>query len=210
MQTEQIIGLIVFFIIIFVCFTLFPRLVLTFINRLLEFVGWKSFRGFLKNAKDMILLYVALAIPFTIILYQSPLRGSFGVIFTAIFLFLVAIRLSILLRKKELLGKIGFDTSWLKWAYHNISRKDLREEYKSYLFDVFFSAFTIGILIWCLQILFSPQQTILYLPPINVIGSDIISNLGKYAIYGTVFIGVILVSECTLKYVGSYNDVDFL
>lgn len=197
-----VVGYVAFFIIIFASFTLFPRIVFIFIKRLLTFKDWTTFFSLISHSKDVFIVYIVLTFPLAII-YRSVVTGDFHTVSTSIILFLIALRLSVLLKKKHFIEKIGFSTSLI--LLEDFDRKQIKAEYVSYLFDVFLSAFIVGIIILSVEIFSLPTNELISIPSFIVYNKDVISEIGKLVLYLATLFLITMFSELSLRLFGSYK-----
>ena len=212
------INLIFFFLLFFILFTLIPR----FIYRHLEKLLVLSKRGFFSNYIDLITTYLLLGIPITLILYYGSTFGdnniiekTFGnktalVTFVTSFIVLVSIRLAILLKKRQLLRKIPLINKFDRLVPEIKSRKELKNEYKSYLFEIFLTTFMSVFIVILFNVLFLSEQTQIsikgYTGTIyNILNSfsDFISNNWYFGLF---FFAIPFFSEILIKIMGVYTE----
>ena len=212
------INLIFFFLLFFILFTLIQR----FIYRHLEKLLVLSKRGFFSNYIDLITTYLLLGIPITLILYYGSTFGdnniiekTFGnktalVTFVTSFIVLVSIRLAILLKKRQLLRKIPLINKFDRLVPEIKSRKELKNEYKSYLFEIFLTTFMSVFIVILFNVLFLSEQTQIsikgYTGTIyNILNSfsDFISNNWYFGLF---FFAIPFFSEILIKIMGVYTE----
>lgn len=162
-----------------------------------------------------------IGIPLSAILFYASTFGNgnkihetFGtntpivVMFTTVVL-LVSVRLSLVLKKREYLLKIPILKKLEKIVPKTKDRGQLKNEYTSYLFDVFFTAFLSFTTILIFRVLFLRDET-----PIIISGYEgtlqslfisISTFINVNIIYILTILAILLIAETLIKLFGSYE-----
>ncbi len=218
-----IIGLIIFFVVFFLAFTLIPRYILSFLDRLFRFDktgAWLN--DILVNYLSVLKTYFVFGLPIAGVLFYASMLGDKNVIIgvfgsatpfialiTALIL-LMTIRLSILLRKRELLRKIPILRGLDRFLPKLRSRTEIKEVYRSYLFDIFFTAFMSAMTIILFKVIFLRDQTIIMIPGYQKTITVTLNLLGHFFNQYVLWIFIVpLLTELLLLIFGVYKEFEY-
>ncbi len=170
----KVIGGIAFFSIFLISFTLVPRALVKYLNVFLNFD--KKMR-FWKNLSNIGLTYILFGFSLAVIFYQTSNIGSdiiiksiygsstFFLYFLSTLFILVSMRWSILMNKRWLLKKIPLIKKIESLVYKD--SKEVKTEYYSFLFEIFFASFFLSIMIMSFKAIFVPEFTRIHFPELN-------------------------------------------
>ena len=153
-----------------------PRYIFLYLDQLFMLVKTDSrLKSIIVNYFRMLKTYFIFGLPVTGILFYASMFGDQNVIlkvfgastpFIALItalLLLITIRLSVLLRKRDLLRKIPL-LNGLERFLPKLQGREIKNEYRSYLFDIFFTAFMSAMIILLFKVIFLGDQTIIKIP----------------------------------------------
>ncbi len=147
-------------------FTLIPRYIYRHLDKLLTI----SKKRFVSNYTDLLVTYFLLGTPITLILYYASSFGDSNTIktifqsqtafvtFLTSLIILVSIRISIIMKKSYILAKIPKLKVLEKWT-HIENRGKLKDEFQSYLFGIFLTAFLSAIMALIFKVIFLRSVT---------------------------------------------------
>ncbi len=207
-----------FFISFFLLFTIIPRYLHNHIGRLLNV---NKNRNIFDNYSDILITYLVIGIPLSSILFyastfgnQNKIHETFGVntpivIMLTTIIILVSIRLSLVMKKREYIKKIPLLKILERIAPETRDRKQLKNEYISYLFDIFFTAFLSFTTILIFTVLFLREKTNIdiggYQGTLQTIFISISTFLNSNLLSILTIMVIPFVAELLIKILGSYE-----
>jgi len=214
---DLIVKLAIFFIFFFLSFTLIPRLIYSKLVRLLIYEN----EPFFDNLFNIIGTYLLLGIPLTFIFYftstfgeQNQIHKVFGtgtalVSFFVSIIFLICIRTSILLKKRKILAIIPKVKDINNHIPSFKFRKELKAEYTSFLFSLFFTAFMSFLSILMFKVIFLADYTEVAIGGYHGTITDLFHIISVFIksnwIYALIALLIIILSETILKWIGTHE-----
>lgn len=191
------------------------------LDKLLKIDKKRFWHNYLKILKT----YIILGLPIGSIIFfalskitQQELLDIFGdrlifIVAIITMILLTTIRLSLLLEKKKFLKKIKFLKGLDKYIPPIVgSRKKLKEEYISYLFDLFFTAFISFVVIVLFKVIFLPSQTEVSITGFKGTIETILISIGSFFLAGwldvLIILSIILFGEILLYLCGTYKEFE--
>lgn len=220
MSFSGAIGLVCFFIIFLFSFSIIPRLIFVFLRR---FFSFDKDKGFFNNYFSLLISYLILGIPLTILLYQASsfgkpelIKNIFGdnigaMSFMFVLIVLSSIRISLIMKKREYLEKIKLLKKFVNFIpkIDNKDREKLNQEYFSFVFELFFASFFFAGILLLFNILFLSENTMVSIPHVYMSVAEMYKNICEiikpFIKYGVLGFIITFAVELLIKLTGNYE-----